>query len=157
MEDFAGFYSGCKDRCLRALVVAVGRPDLAEDLLAEAFARAYARWPAVRKHPAPEAWVMRTALNLNVSWWRHLRRERPLQGLPEPLAAEQDQTVDLMRLLALLPARQRQVLGLRVFLDLDARQTSEVLGIAEGTVRAHLHRATTALRPHLTIERTLPC
>ncbi len=87
-EDIDDFYAGSKDRCLRALVVAVGRPDLAEDLLAEAFARAYARWQTVLKHSAPEAWVMRTALKLNVSWWRHLRRERPLDGLPESLPTD---------------------------------------------------------------------
>ena len=45
-----------------------------------------------------------------------------------------------------LPARQRQVVALRIFLDLDTAQTAEVLGIAPGTVTAHLTRALTALR-----------
>jgi len=45
-----------------------------------------------------------------------------------------------------LPTRQREVIALRVFLDLDTQATAEVLGIAPGTVTAHLSRAATALR-----------
>jgi predicted RNA polymerase sigma factor len=45
-----------------------------------------------------------------------------------------------------LPARQRQVITLRVLLDLDTETTARVLGISPGTVRAHLHRAIAAMR-----------
>lgn len=48
-----------------------------------------------------------------------------------------------------LPARQREVIALRVFLDLDTETTANVLGIATGTVTAHLSRAVTALRRDL--------
>jgi len=48
-----------------------------------------------------------------------------------------------------LPARQRQVVALRLFLDLDTGRTAEVLGIAPGTVQAHLGRAIAALRGEL--------
>jgi RNA polymerase sigma-70 factor (ECF subfamily) len=48
-----------------------------------------------------------------------------------------------------LPRRQREVIALRVFLDLDTRQTARVLGIAEGTVTAHLARAIATLRAEL--------
>ena len=43
-------------------------------------------------------------------------------------------------------ARQRQVVALRIFLDLDTAHTADVLGIAPGTVTAHLARARAALR-----------
>jgi RNA polymerase sigma factor (sigma-70 family) len=49
-----------------------------------------------------------------------------------------------------LPARQREVIVLRVFLDLDIDTTARQLGIAPGTVRAHLSWAMTALRDELT-------
>jgi RNA polymerase sigma factor (sigma-70 family) len=52
----------------------------------------------------------------------------------------------LMAVLRELPERQRQVVALRVFLELDTAATAEVLGIAPGTVTAHLARATAALR-----------
>ena len=60
---FAEFYRASHQRCLRAVIAGAGRPDLAEDLVAEAFTRALVSWRTVRDHPAPEAWVVRTALN----------------------------------------------------------------------------------------------
>jgi DNA-directed RNA polymerase specialized sigma24 family protein len=53
-----------------------------------------------------------------------------------------------------LPARQREVISLRVFLDLDIETTARQLGIAPGTVRAHLSRAMTALRGELAPDTT---
>ena len=41
------------------------------------------------------------------------------------------------------------MIALRVFLDLDIDTTARQLGIAPGTVRAHLSRAMTALRSEL--------
>lgn len=48
-----------------------------------------------------------------------------------------------------LPRRQREVVALRVFLDLDTETAARTLGIAPGTVTAHLCRATAALRTSL--------
>jgi|SRR5271169_1330201 len=74
-SDFAEFYRGSKDECLFTVLVSVGDLDAAQELVAEAFARAWASWPKVSKHPAPVAWIVRTALNANVSRWRRRRRE----------------------------------------------------------------------------------
>ena len=54
-----------------------------------------------------------------------------------------------MAALRRLPARQREVIALRTFLDLDTQTTAQVLGIAAGTVTAHLSRAVAALRGQL--------
>lgn len=151
--DFAEFYRTSKDDCLRAVLVSVGDRDTAEDLVAEAFARAWASWRKVSRHPNPVAWVMRTALNANISRWRRRRRE---VRLPDPGAvvdlpaveSASDTPVDyrVMAAVLRLPARQRQVVALRMFLDLDTGRTADVLGIAPGTVTAHLSRAVAALR-----------
>ena len=63
-EDFAEFYRGSKDECLFTVLVSAGDRDTAQELVAEAFARAWASWRTVSRHPAPKAWVIRTALNL---------------------------------------------------------------------------------------------
>ena len=146
--DFAEFYVGSRDDCLRTVVAAVRDVDQAQDLVAEAFARAWASWRKVSRHPAPRAWVVRTALNLSVSSWRRHRRELPLTGHDAPAYGRASSLVDteLAAVVQRLPARQRQVVALRIFLDLDTAQTAEVLGIAPGTVTAHLTRALTALR-----------
>src|ERR1051325_6822766 len=79
--DFAEFYRGSRDDCLRTVLISVGDRDHAQELVAEAFARACASWRTVSKHPAPAAWVVRTALNTNISWWRRRRREI---AMPDP-------------------------------------------------------------------------
>jgi RNA polymerase sigma-70 factor (ECF subfamily) len=79
--DFAEFYRRSRDECLRAVLVSVGNQDTAQDLVAEAFAGAWASWRTVSEHPAPKAWVVRTALNANVSRWRRRRGEI---AVPDP-------------------------------------------------------------------------
>lgn len=146
---FAEFYRVTRDDCLRAVFASVGDRQGAEDLVAEAFARAWARWRTVSRHPAPQAWVVRTALNTRVSVWRRRRREVPL---PETSAQADDGGLDnavdreLMAVLRRLPQRQRQVVALRLFLDMDTAKTAQALGIAPGTVTAHLARAIATLR-----------
>jgi RNA polymerase sigma factor (sigma-70 family) len=129
----------------------VGDRRLAEDLAAEGFARAWASWPKVSKHPAPRAWVLRTALNLRVSWWRRRRRELPLVEADYVSPPAPGEGIDPTILAALnrLSARQREVIVLRVLLDLDTHSTATVLGIAPGTVTAHLSRASDALQRDL--------
>ena len=62
-----------------------------------------------------------------------------------------DSLVDprIMAALRRLPARQRQVVALRLFLDLDTRRTAELLGIAPGTAKATLPRPLASLRDEL--------
>jgi RNA polymerase sigma-70 factor (ECF subfamily) len=148
--EFVEFYDANKDACLRAVAVSVDDRDLAEELVGEALTRAWMRWPKVRQHPSPAAWVVRVALNTRVSWWRRRRREVPLgdQDLGHhdlTLGLDRDITTALLQ----LPQRQREVVALRFLLDLDTDTTARVLGIAPGTVTAHLARATTALRRQL--------
>ena len=157
--DFAEFYRSTKDECLFTVLVCVGDQDTAQELVAEAFARAWASWRTLSKHPAPVAWVVRTALNANISWWRRRRREVsvPDLGTVADRYAVEGSTGDsvdprIMAALMRLPARQRQVVALRLFLDLDIGHTAKALGIAPGTVQAHLGRAIAALRGELMLE-----
>jgi RNA polymerase sigma factor (sigma-70 family) len=143
------------------VLATTGDRQAAEECVSEAFARAWASWRRVSSHPVPSAWVIRTALNLSVSAWRRRRREVLLDvgedapGLPcfaAPAADAGARGLDsaIMAVLAGLPERQRQVVALRVFLDLDTVATAQALGIAPGTVTAHMARATAALRAQLT-------
>jgi RNA polymerase sigma factor (sigma-70 family) len=172
--EFAEFFAASWDPCLRAVAASTGSMTLAEDQTAEAFARAWASWRKVSHHPAPRAWVVRTALNAGASWWLRRSRETALAshaaltghtGLAghtaltgnEGAAADSQGTgLDAAVLTALrrLPARQREVIVLRIFLDLDIDTTARQLGVAPGTVRAHLSRAMTALRNELTLATT---
>ena len=148
---FAEFFATSWEPCLRAVAASVGNVTLAEDQVAEAFARAWLSWHKVSRHPAPRAWVVRTALNTGASWWRRRRREMPLTDHDLEASENEGDRLDgaLLTALRRLPARQREVIVLRVFLDLDIDTTARHLGIAPGTVRAHLSRAMTALRGQL--------
>jgi RNA polymerase sigma-70 factor (sigma-E family) len=147
--DFQEFYRADRDVCLRAVLASVGDRQLAEDLVAEAFTRAWTGWARVSHHPSPRAWVVRTALNTRISWWRRRRREVALADGHEvtgPTATDAALDPALLNALRRLPRRQREVVAFRVFLDLDTAATARALGIAPGTVTAHLARAVAALR-----------
>lgn len=152
-QEFTEFYTSAKDDCLRIVLVSVGDRQLAEDLVAEAFTRAWRSWRTVRVHPSPRAWVVRTALNVNVSWWRRRRREVLADdpSAPPSLTADGPAGLDeaLVRAIRALPRRQREVITLRVFFDLDTDTTARTLGISPGTVGVHLHRALAALRTQI--------
>jgi RNA polymerase sigma-70 factor (sigma-E family) len=147
-RDFAEFYAAARDECLRAVLINVGNRQLAEDLVAEAFTRAWMSWRKVHRHPAPRAWVVRTALNEHVSRWRRRRREVALGSHDTEAAASRYPALDSSLVIALrrLPARQREVITLRLLLDLDTATTARALGLPEGTVASHLHRGLAALR-----------
>jgi Sigma-70 region 2 len=151
--DFAEFYREVKDECLFTVMVSVGDRDAAQDLVAEAFARAWASWRTVSRHPAPAAWVVRTALNAGISRWRRHRREVPVPDLA--LVADRPAadggvggSVDprIMAALLRLPARQRQVVALRLFLAAwtVARQ-------ADGSIKVTIRE----LRDPAGLQRTL--
>lgn len=150
---FADFYETARDDCLRTVLAVTGDRQEAEDLVAEAFARAWASWQRVSRHPVPRAWVVRTALNARISRWRRYRREvvTAEAGTGVAAAAADAEQVDPEVLAALqqLPERQRQVVSLRFLLDLDVAATARTLGLAEGTVRAHTARAVATLREQL--------
>ena len=157
-QEFTEFYTSARDDCLRIVLVSIGDRQLAEDLVAEAFTRAWMSWRTVREHPVPRAWVVRTALNTHVSWWRRRRRELTVDGRtalilldgsqPEP-PADLDLDEVLVAAVRALPLRQREVITLRVFFDLDTEATARLLGISPGTVGAHLHRALVTLRTQI--------
>ena len=146
--EFAEFYESARDDCLRIVLLNVGDRQLAEDLVAEGFTRAWMSWRKVRALQAPHAWVVRTALNANVSRWRRHRREVALDSHDIAMPADQGAAIsgELLAALRRLPLRQREVVTLRLLLDLDTETTARVLGIAPGTVGAHLHRAAETLR-----------
>lgn len=155
-SEFEQFYRQHKDPCFRALLASVRDPVLADELLAEAFTRALARWRDVRTHPAPAAWVVRTSINLSRDDFRRRRRAVRL-----PAARVVDVVPDppfdpvLHRAVCALPRRQREVVALRVLADLSTEDTAAVLGITPGTVTTHLARGLAALREQLSV-RNVP-
>ena len=85
--------------------------------------------------------------------WMLERRKQPAPVRDvdvRPDAAEARHQRDVVAAgLAHLPRRQRECVVLRYWLDLPVRDIAEALGIAEGSVKSHLHRGLAALEDRL--------
>jgi RNA polymerase sigma factor (sigma-70 family) len=138
---------------VRAATARVTGPDLAEDLAVEAFARAYARWGRVSKMERPEAWVVRVATNAALD---EVRRKRAF--LPAIVARDAPTDIverdDVVTAIRSLTRRQQEVVVLRYIVDLPEAEVAHVLGMSAGSVKTHLHRATTRLRDELSKEES---
>jgi RNA polymerase sigma-70 factor (sigma-E family) len=120
------------------------RPE-AEDVAQEALIRAYARWRRVQGHAEP--WVARVATNLALDELRRRSRRPAPAGpsVPDEAGSATDR-LELGRLLAALPRRQREVVVLRYLADRSEADTAADLGTSVGSVKQHAHRGLNALR-----------
>jgi RNA polymerase sigma-70 factor (ECF subfamily) len=117
-----------------------GRRDIAEDVTAEAFARGLAYADTIRD---PLPWLYRTAFRLAQE---ELRRERRRRA-PEPWDQQDPPEVaGLMQALRELSPKQRAAIVLRYEADLPVAEVARRMGIAQPTVRVHVHRGRAHLR-----------
>jgi RNA polymerase sigma-70 factor (sigma-E family) len=123
----------------------------AEDLAQDVLARAYVHWRHIQRTQRPDVYVRRMLINANVSWWRRGRREVSVAWVddrpsPVDLGAGAVDRDEMWRLVAGLPPRQRAVLVLRYYEDLDDATIAEILDCSAVTVRTHAMRALATLR-----------
>lgn len=148
----AQFAEAFDDMFLRAFRVALRilrDPASAEDVAAEATARAYAHWRKIGDQPWREGWVVRVATNLALDVARkrnHIADQAPAEDVVDDDVASRMVLVDA---LARLPRRQREVVALRHLGDLSEVECAEALRISTGSVKTHLHRGLAALRLRL--------
>ena len=129
----------------------LGDRHAAEDIAAEALARAYASWPKVRRLPHRNAWVLRVATNLAID----RTRRRPLAlNLATENEFEEAATVRLALTAALraLPRRQRDTIALYYLGGMSESDVSSALGITASSVRTHVQRGLAGLRRQFDVE-----
>ncbi|MEV6811112.1 SigE family RNA polymerase sigma factor [Micromonospora sp. NPDC051296] len=124
----------------------------AQDLVQEAFCRAFARWSRVSRYDDPVGWVRRVAWNLATSRWRRMRTAQSWlrRQRQEHVAGPGPERVALTAALAQLPATQRRAMVLHYLADLSVTQIAEQEGVPAGTVKSWLHRGRVALAVQLT-------
>jgi RNA polymerase sigma-70 factor (ECF subfamily) len=146
-SDFTEFYSASFAPLTSQLHAFVGDHAEAQDLVQEAFCRAYTRWSSISKYEDPQAWVRRVAWNLAVSRWRRTRILRRWQHdlAPGSVDAPSAARVDLARALSQLPRNHRQVVVLHYLADMPISEIAVFVDASEGTVKSWLHRARTSL------------
>lgn len=167
--DFDDLFRSTWSRAVTAARRIVGPGGDPEGLAAEALTRAYDRWPSVRRHPAPDAWVLRVTINLALD-----RVRRPVGSTGEDIHLRDDDGFDLgdldsshfgrdaadatatrMALVAALralPEKQRHAVALRYLAGCEENDIAASLGINPGTVKTHLKRGLDGLRTQLGTE-----
>jgi RNA polymerase sigma-70 factor, ECF subfamily len=136
---------------VRVAAAIAGDEDRAVDVVQEAFAAALRARRSFRGQGPVEAWVWRIVVNTAK------KSRRPPEELPVDQMASSDNGPDptpVRRAIAGLPERQRLVLFLRYYADLDYRAIADALEIAPGTVAATLHAAHSSL--HSALEEARP-
>jgi RNA polymerase sigma-70 factor (ECF subfamily) len=150
----------------RRTAVLLGAGPDADDVVQEAFVKAYRALGGFRAGAALRPWLLRIVANetrnAQRSGRRRADRERSAAALPDALLpgaaaatdpAEQAVTGDRLRELwsrvRALPDPQRHVLVCRYLLDLDEAETATVLGLARGTVKSRTARALRRMRDQL--------
>jgi RNA polymerase sigma-70 factor, ECF subfamily len=117
----------------------------AEEVVAEAFARAVQHHRTFAQLSNPEAWLRTVAVNESRSRYRRRRmamaRERTRPHAP-PL---DDERLALVAALRQLPAAQREAIALHYLADMPIDQVAETTGVPVGTVKARLFRGRAAL------------
>ena len=156
IESFPAFYEAEYRAMVRLAVALVGRRDVAEELVQDAFLTLHGRWDQVSRYESPEGWLRRVVVNRSVSALRRRAVEVRLLGRLSRLRerpAESPQVEDeIWRAVAELPKRQAQVNALMFVEDLTVSEVAAVLECEENTVRTHLRRARQSLAAQLGLE-----
>jgi RNA polymerase sigma-70 factor (ECF subfamily) len=134
----------------RAAAAITGDRALGEDVVQEAFAKAVRKRRSYRGRGALEAWVWRIVVNTA----RDAHRRAAPNASPAPAAAPSPNGHEPRVPLELLTDRQREVLFLHYYADLDYATIGDALGISPGTVGATLSTARRLLRQALVTEVT---
>lgn len=146
-EDFVAQHQVSLRRYALALT---GNPHDADDLLQSTLVKVYLAWQRLDDVGNLRAYARTTMSRTYVSLWRRWgRRETPVAALPDAPAPPGPDLGDrdlIWRELAKLGKRQRAVVVLRYFEDLDLATIADTLGISVGTVKSQLSRGLAHLR-----------
>lgn len=130
---------------------------LAEDLTGETFETALRRWRRFDpRRGTPKAWLLAIARSTALDWFRadsrrRRREERAGSADPRRPASEAFEGFSplLEAALAELSAGEREVVALRIVLELDGEDTARLLGISPTAVSTRLHRALAKLEERM--------
>src|SRR5918998_5723968 len=146
-QSFAATAEAHLDDVYGYLVYMTRNPGLAEDLTADTFEKALRNWRHFdARRASARTWLCQIARTTALDWFRaEDRRRRREQRAAPPEEVEhafaEGLSPDLEVALASLSAAEREVIALRVLLELDGEETGRVLGISPTNVSTRLSRA----------------
>jgi RNA polymerase sigma-70 factor (ECF subfamily) len=157
-EAFGAVAERCLDDVFGYLLYLTKDRPLAEDLTGETFETAFRHWR--RFDPGrgtARAWLLAIARSTALDWFRadaRRRRREQRAGVAELRPPDEQPLGEglspaLEAALRSLTAGEREVVGLRVVLELDGEETARVLGISPTAVSTRLHRALAKLEERM--------
>jgi len=144
-EDFEAVVTKHENRLYRTALAITGNMSDAEDIVQEAFLRAYERAPDFETEEHEKAWLIRVTVNLCNSRLRSPWRKRIIPLLDSYPTSEPEQHELLEQIVALEP-KYRTVIHLFYYEGYSVKDISELTGQKEATVRSHLTRARQKLK-----------
>jgi len=155
--EFEVFVRRHSARLAKSLALITLDRGLAEDAAQEAFLQLYLHWEEVRRMDAPEAWLYRVGINRCKNYRRTVRRaarlvERLGGSVEEAAESGWSWDIDFTAVFQPLPPRQRTAVTLRYLAGLSTAEIADAMGISEGAVGSHLHKARESLRKVLEAE-----
>jgi RNA polymerase sigma-70 factor (ECF subfamily) len=148
-RSFASVAEAHLDDVYRYLLYMTGNPHLAEDLAAETFERALRRWRRFDpRRASARTWLCQLARSTALDHFRAEQRRRKREDtyasdpgrIDEPVFGE-GLSPALEAAVRSLSAAEREVVVLRVVLELDGEMTARVLGVRPTAVSTRLSRA----------------
>jgi RNA polymerase sigma-70 factor (ECF subfamily) len=149
---FDDFYAGHVRRLTSQMYAMTGSLAEAEDLVQEAFARAWQNWEKVSGYADPEAWVRSVACRIRVSVWRKAANRLTAHrrhGIPDEVSGVSPDYVAIVAALRRIPYEQRRAIVLHHLVGLSVEETARETDAAPGTVKARLSRGRQSMAPYL--------
>jgi RNA polymerase sigma factor (sigma-70 family) len=153
---FSAVAEDCLDEVYRYLLMLTANPSLADDLTSATFEKAFKQWRRYDpRRAAPVTWLCSIARTTALDHFRadaRRRRREERFALDQPTAEElhlAGLSPELEAAVAELTAGEREVLALRVVLDLDAGAAARVLGVSRTACSMRLARALTKLEERM--------
>ncbi len=164
------FFVQTERRAFRMAELATGSSDVALDIVQDAMfalVKKYTHRPSDEWGPLFHRimqskirdWYRRSSVRNRVLGWLHIEDEDqvdPIQSFPdrqshnpEQHATQQDSMQQTMHVIGELPLRQQQCFLLRAWEGYSVRDTAEIMGCSEGSVKTHYSRAVKTLKVRL--------
>lgn len=154
-EAFGRIYDHLSEKLYKFIFFRVGHKELAEDILADTFVKAWTKIEQVSSAKAFTSWLYQIAKNNIIDYYRVKKVTVDLEEVVEfledasspiddaNLMVEQRVVIELIEHLAL---DQQQVIRYKFFEELENIEIAQIMGKPEGSIRVIQHRAILKLK-----------
>ncbi len=137
---------------VRLAVIMTGDQPTAEDVVQDAFLGLYRRWPALKDQDRALAYARSSVLNgCRMVLRARSSRDKITLAAPDDIESAEATALlgeanrEVLAALRLLPARQREAVALRYYLDMTEDEAAQAMRVSKGTIKSATSRGLTAL------------